>query len=345
MQYKKIIICLDGHSSKIERLHDISQNIASACRALSIPFEFYENPRRGWRKFQAYLNQPDVLYILNDSVAFHLCEKPHILISRASPWVMSDPKPTTIGRLTQEQIALNPTELIALISKNKPIRQNFNLLAATTHFITSEGRQNLVYNMARYGKAAASWEVLSKKDMHIQFHFYEYDGLPFVNRMLVEAIPIATHQDDIIVIMNRDICLIPEATGILRSFMDSRNIDACFASRVDCFFDHPLSFWDLHTEAFCPGIDFFAFRPNARCLPDIIETDLFLGRLGWDSYWANIIGTRLPYNICYHYPHPSDWTKPESQEQNIFNAQQIARSKHPVPVLHSGNGAYYAQPL
>jgi len=345
MQFNKVIICLDGHSSKIGNPAKVVHNVASACRTLGLPFEFYKNPMKGWIRFRDELNQPDTLYILNDSAAFHLCEMPHVLISRSGPWLKSDPKPTTIGRLTQEMIGLNPIELIGIIARNKPMRQNHDLFAATTHFFTSEGRQKEVYNMARYGKASVSWEELIKKDIHTLFHFYESEGLPFVNQMLKDAIEIPTHPDDLIVITNRDICLAPEATGIIRAWMDSRNIDACFASRVDCIFNEPLSFSDLIQFEQYVGIDLFVLRPNAKCIPDLLETDLYFARIGWDSYWAHIIGNRLPYSICYHYPHPSDWHKPENIEQNRFNQKQIAKSRFPVPLEVNEYGAIYSQPI
>ena len=111
--YKKAIINLDGNSSKIQNKQAVERNIAEALHALNIPYEFYKSKRKGFKVLMEDMNQPDVLYIINDSLQFHFCEKPHILISRSIPWVQSSPKPSTIGRLTQEMIASGPTELIA----------------------------------------------------------------------------------------------------------------------------------------------------------------------------------------------------------------------------------------
>ncbi len=42
--------------------------------------------------------------------------------------------------------------------------------------------------------------------------------------------------------MNRDICLVPEATGIIRAHMDTHNLEACYAKRVDVHTEGLLSF-------------------------------------------------------------------------------------------------------
>jgi hypothetical protein len=112
--YKKAIVALDGTSSKINN-KEILNNIRYSLNALQIPFEVYKSHSDGFKKLQKDMNQDDTLYILNDSLQFHLCEKPNIIISRSTPWVQATPKSCTIGVFTQEMISHEVSQLIACI--------------------------------------------------------------------------------------------------------------------------------------------------------------------------------------------------------------------------------------
>ena len=306
--YKKVIINLDGNSSKIQNKQLVEKHIAEALVALGIPYEFYKSKRKGFKVLMEDMNQPDVLYIINDSLQFHFCEKPHILISRSIPWVQSSPKPSTIGRLTQEMIASGPTELIATIARNRG--------------------------------AAMSWMICGINDIHLELLPYEEEGMAKVNEMLSLGIQKCTHPDDIIIMLNRDICLIPEATGIIRTFMDNRNIDACFVQRVDTQYSKPPVFHDLIGLPQYSGIDVFCFRPSYARLPELLKLDLWIGRELWDCYWASIINCRVPYNLAYHWPHTGNWqTNPD--DGNMFNRQQVASVDSNVIVNGMNGMAWY----
>jgi len=320
--FKKAIINLDGTSSKIIHKNETEQNIAEALLAIGIPYEFYKSRKSGFRKLEADMNQEDTLYILNDSLQFHFCEKPHILISRAYPWVQSSPKPTTLGRLTQEMIALNPTELIATIARNTPMRQEYDHRAAHNYLLFNDYAESTSDAFGRNGLAAFSWMMVGVQDIHLKFLPYEENGFAFVNQMLKLGIEACSHPDDIVILLNRDISLIPEATGIIRTFMDNRNVDACFTQRVDGEYLSPPSFFDLADKPYYSGIDVFAFRPSYEKLPELIGLDLMIGRELWDARWASVIKNRLPYNIAYHWPHVGDWQK--GHEGNMFNRIQVA---------------------
>jgi len=326
--YKKAIIALDGSSSKINN-KSILVNIRYALNALHIPFEVYKPHTDGFVKLRDDMNQEDTLYILNDSLQFHLCNQPNILIARSVPWVQATPKPTTIGVFSQEVVAYEFSQLIACIARNKPVRQHYDLNAATTYILVNEYQTNETHTMGRYGLAAFSWSNLMKHDVHASLLLHTSDGWPLVNDMLQDGIGCFSHPDDILIIINRDICLVPEATAILRNYMDTHNIDACYAKRVDCHTEGLLKFKDIYKYPEYEGIDLFAFRPNAACISELINVPLKLGRVAWDNFWADRIKNKLPYKICYHLPHGSEWTTPAGFDDNRYNMSVISEFSKP----------------
>jgi hypothetical protein len=132
--FKKAIIALDGNSSKITDKY-ILINTRYALSSLGILFETYKPHTQGFKKLREDMNQEDTLYILNDSLQYHLCEKPHILVCRSAPWVQATPKPTTIGIFTQEMIGHDSSQMIACIAKNASVRQHYDLNRATTYIL------------------------------------------------------------------------------------------------------------------------------------------------------------------------------------------------------------------
>jgi hypothetical protein len=305
--YKKAIVALDGTSSKIN-CKEILINIRYALNALQLPFEVYKSHSDGFNKLREDMNQEDTLYIVNDSLQFHLCDKPNIIISRSTPWVQATPKPYTIGVFSQEMIAHEASQLIACIARNKPVRQHNDLSAATTYILTNEYQTNDTSTMGRYGIAAFSWSNLISNDIHAKLLLHFSDGWPTLNTMLQEGIECFSHPDDLLIIINRDICLIPEATAIIRNYMDTNNIDACYAKRVDCVFDGLLKFNQIKDLPVYEGLDLFVFRPSAQCIAELINVPLKLGRVAWDNFWADRVKNKLPYNVCYHFPHAANWS-------------------------------------
>ena len=80
LPYKKAIIFLEGVSSKV-KTEEVMQSICQALRALNIPYSFYNAPKMGFKKLQQDMNEPDTLYILNDSASYHLCDQSNIFIT------------------------------------------------------------------------------------------------------------------------------------------------------------------------------------------------------------------------------------------------------------------------
>jgi hypothetical protein len=326
--YKKAIVALDGTSSRINN-KEVLINIRYALNALQIPFEIYKSHSDGFKKLQEDMNQDDILYIVNDSLQFHLCDKPNILISRSTPWVQATPKPCTIGVFTQEMIAHESSQFIACIARNKPVRQHYDLNAANTYILVNEYQTNETSTMGRNGIAAFSWSNLIQNDVHAKLLLQTSDGWPTVDEMLRDGLGCLSHPDDLLIIINRDICLVPESTAIIRNYMDTHNIDACYAKRVDCHFNGLLSFNTIKDNPEFAGIDLFVFRPNAECLSRLINVPLKLGRATWDNFWADKIKNKLPYNICYHLPHESEWETSQGFDGNRHNLSTI--SKHSLP--------------
>ena len=321
--YKKAIIALDGNSSKITN-KSILINTRYALTSLGIPLEVYKPHTHGFKKLWEDMNQEDTLYILNDSLQFHLCDKPHILICRSAPWVQATPKTTTIGIFTQEMIGHDSSQMIACIAKNSPVRQHYDLNRATTYILVNEYQVNETHTLGRYGLAAYSWSKLCTMDIHASVLLQQSEGLPKVNEMLAEGVQCFSHPDDLLIIMNRDICLVPEATGIIRTHMDTHNLQACYAKRVDIYTEGLLSFDNIRNAPEYEGIDLFVFRPNAKCIAELINVPLLLGRAAWDNYWSDRIKNKLPYNVCYHIPHGSEWTTSVGGDGNKENMLAIS---------------------
>lgn len=326
--FKKAIVALDGNSSKITD-RNILINVRYALNSLGIPFEVYKPHKDGFKRLYKDMNQDDTLYILNDSLQFHLCEKPNILVSRTPPWVQATPKPSTIGVFCQEMIGHDASQMIACIAKNTQVRQHHDLNRATTYILVNEYQTNETSTMGRYGLAAYSWSKLFSRDIHASLLLHTCDGWPKVNEMLAEGIQCFSHPDDLLIIMNRDICLVPEATAIIRAHMDTHNLDSCYAKRVDVLSEKLLSFHDIANIKDHEGIDVFVFRPNASCIERLINIPLMLGRAAWDNIWADETKHKLPYNICYHIFHTGEWQEVEGERGNRFNFESI--NAHSLP--------------
>lgn len=326
LPYKKAIVALDGHSAKIENKNSILHSIRYALSSLHIPIEVYESHQDGFSRLKDDMNQDDVLYIINDSLPYHLCEKPNILITRSPLWVQALPKPNTIGVFIHEAAGSFPSEIIACISRNQPVKQPTGHAPSKTYFVANEYTPKDTFALGRNGFAAFTWQTLLVNDLHAEFVLHVSDEWPLVNKMLEEGATLFENPDDILVIMNRDICLIPEATALLRNHMDTHNINECFAQRVDINTAGLLTYKDLLGKKHYPGIDLFAFRKNSEVLKDLINIDFKLGRVAYDSFWAYRIKNKIPYNICYHIPHESEWhSSPSGESGNRFNMLQIEK--------------------
>lgn len=319
--FKKAIIALEGNSSKIQKIRETERNIMQALQALGIPGDFLEW-KESLKELEQDLHQDDTLYILNDSLPYHLCERPSVLLTRSSPWVQSMARGNCIGKICHEVIATDYSELMGIIARNREMKPT-PMEAPLNYLIYSEYVPGSLDASGRNGLAKFSWTLIRPKDIHFRILPYTCDGLPFVNQMLGEGLEAMQGDDDILIVVNSDICVVPEATGIIRTFMDSRGIDECFGSRVDIQSLAPLTFEQLVGMPICAGMDWFAFRKTSKVAEVLKTIPLYLGREGWDCAWASEVRHRLPFNLCHHWPHPSDWQSQKGEEQNKFNRHQI----------------------
>jgi hypothetical protein len=347
MHHQKAIICLDGHSSTIANKDRILNNICYVLNMFGIPYEVYEPKKNGFMNFYNDMNQSDVLYILNDSLCYHLCEQKCILLSRSIPWVTSSVKQNCIGRITHEMIETDVTFLASLIYRNRYMRMEHDSFSAFTYLIANDYTPNRLDAIGRNGAASWSWATLSKWDMHFTVALNTQDeGLPKINEVLKDGVDLLRHPDDILIVVNRDICLVKEATGILRAYMDSFNLECCYSHRVDVKFAGLLHFDAIYNKKPSSGIDFFAFRKSSLVLKELMNTDLYLGRVGWDSFWASRIKSRLPFNVCYHYPHESDWQKSRKTEaENNKNVEAIIEADKNIKISAQGTKAWFEKIL
>jgi len=325
-QFNKAIVYLEGTSSAIQFLPQVRSTIFECLRALNIPFEEYKNPMNGFPALTEDFNKPDTLYIVADSLQFHLCTKsPVIVICRSGQVYQSTPGQNCIGVLTQEMVFRDWNELAACIYRNQPQRPHFDNKAARNYLLYSEHTPKDADSFYRYAFAAHSWGKIATQDPYTILSGYQSDKLPRVNEMLKEAVEGCTHPDDIIILINRDIALIPEAIGIIRTFLETRNIEHCFAHRVDIQKHVHQSFVSLWGKPYNVGVDLFAIRPSSPAVPILTSTPLYIGRTAWDHAWTSQIKNRLPFNVAYHIDHIGEWKSdsPEIQRQNKENEQAL----------------------
>lgn len=344
LPFNKVIINIDGHSSRVTNSEEILINICSTLKLMGIPYKIYKPHRNGFKVLKEDMNEPETLYILNDSLQYHLCDAPCILLTRSIPWVQSAPKKNTIGVITQEMILVDKSFLMALIYRNRPMRQFADNFAAKTYLVANDYFNPNMDVMHRHSMAMISWNHLSKKDLHFSASFHISNGLPFVNEILKDGLELLSHQDDLLIIVNRDICLTNESTAIIRAYMDSLGLSSCYAKRAEIdFITHPLSFNDIQKYQSAPGIDLFVFRKDADCIQELLETDLYLGRIGWDNFWADRIQYEIPFKICYHQIHHSDWTTEKGVKENTHNICVISQKNVSFSISCNEYGPHYTK--
>jgi hypothetical protein len=242
-------------------------------------------------------------------------------------------------------ILMDRSFLMALIYRNKPVRQFADNYAAKTYLVTNDYFNPNMDVMHRHAMAMITWNHLSKNDIHFSVSFQNSAGLPFVGDILRDGLELLSHPDDLLIITNRDICLTKESTAIIRAYMDSLNLSCCYAKRVDVnYIPTPFSLNEIQNYPSAPGIDLFVFRKDAECIAELLDTPLYLGRVGWDSFWADRIKYQLPFKVCYHQIHNSDWTTEKGQQENIHNISVISQKDvSSFKVSYNEQGTHYTK--
>ncbi len=319
-------VYLGGESARIAEPELILQNIKTV--ASSQGFCVIDHTRainriRGFEKLGDYILNNEGTWICNDTLPLHLFgdgfPHPYIQISRDYEWACAKPGPNCVGVFTQTMIEA-PQGLLELSAAlhSGPISV---LPGYKTWHVVSEhpGRDN--DTIARYGMAANSWIDIAKNDIHYAFHFFESEGLPYVWDIF-EGIDSAAGEGDLCIFTNRDICFVPEATAIIRSFMTNRKINMAFNSRVDIITNKNYGHRDLYPGFQYSGIDMFCWLKGTLPNPHPALKQLVIGRESWDIAFAHFFGgatNRIPYNITYHMVHQSPWQTTEGNKGNWHN--------------------------
>jgi hypothetical protein len=337
----KVFLSMNGESSKIENPAQIRANVARAAAAAGMDFEDLSEQIegiRGWENLKALMEEPGI-WVLNDSVMLHLAPKfPYVQISRDIPWVTSDLGPNCIGLFTQAMLESmeGVLDLTHVLTRIQPVRQ---LSPVTIHMVNDYAPSDNG-TIARHGLAAASWgHVCLHGDIHYQFQFFESDSLPHVWNIMEQLDEMAP-EGSLCMFTNRDICLTPESTSIIRAFMANRGLTMAHAHRVD------VANFALHSTrelpaTFYPGKDLFCWIKG--CLPRAtgFHKNLVLGREGWDAAFGILFGgvkSKIPYPVIYHLVHEAEWTVNKDNQHN-----QIVLSHIGLPVMN--NGGYLAEPF
>ncbi len=144
-------------------------------------------------------------------------------------------------------------------------------------------------------------------------------AVPYL-RDLLDAATEGAIDSDIVVWSNLDICLVPEASRIIRRKL--RRGPCCFSRRVDVDDARPhLFISDLHGRAVHGGTDLFAFRASWWRRRRLDMPDMFLACEAFDFVLRHLMLADHPLAeitppIIYHERHEAFWAKKENIADN-----------------------------
>ena len=176
----------------------------------------------------------------------------------------------------------------------------------------SVDKENLLYN---------NWVINRNFELKRNATLIGDGPLPFVRDMIEFGMSLAS-ENDIVVLSNADICLIPKIT--------ERIIDLC--NKFGSLYSHRYDFKNLteliETEEKLNegekyiGYDLFAFLKKWWCIHENEFPDMVLGREAWDMIYHRAIkengGAELDKAI-YHQIHNSPWSTFRELKGNIHN--------------------------
>lgn len=145
--------------------------------------------------------------------------------------------------------------------------------------------------------------------------------LPFIRDMIESGMDIADN-DDIVVISNADICIIPEITKKIIKLCNT--FGALYSHRYDFEVLNNLlkDEQELNNGKKYLGCDFFAFLKNWWIKNENIFPDMVLGREVWDMIYRRAIkdlgGIELD-KATYHQIHQSPWSTYPNLAGNAYN--------------------------
>jgi len=343
-----LYINLGGESALIKDKEPILATIYRAAAAAGLTpvdtttqFEMV----RGFENLQNFILERPGKWVINDSISLHLFPDgfpfEHVQISRDYEWACTLPGPRCIGVHTHSMLA-SPQGAIELLASlhSKPIEpiEGFRSIHVVNEFAPSDNE-----TICRNALAAVSWGKLALLDIHYKFVFFEQQSVPYVWDIFSQIDEFA-EDGDLCIFTNRDICLVPEATAIMRSFMTNHGLKTAYASRVDILNFETADHKDLFSERQYGGIDLFCWVKGNLPKVSPVHKQLIVGYESWDAVFRILFGGsnhKIPYSICYHYAHDPKWQSKEGADGNYHNKLLSSLVNQNVPITFSSNGIPY----
>lgn len=342
-----LYFCLIGESSPVENPQAIAQNIRTAANyagfnAVNLTTDI--SGTVGFERVKALIKEG--VYIINDTFLVHLFPGgfpyPYIQISRELEWASAIPGPNCIGVFTQSMLE-SPQGIPHLISTL--LRREIALeIAPFTYHLVSDYQPRDAETIGRFGLAAASWAKITVMDPNYTFDFAYDNKLPCVAD-LFETCDNMAPENALCLFTNRDICLVPEAIGVIRAWMRNTGSAMGFNRRIDVRRIEILGHNHLCNQTPYQGIDTFFWAKGA--LPEFTthHKKLLLGREGWDVAFMLLFGgmkNLMPFNISYHISHASEWQYDENaQAGNKENRAALSEIDMPKVGLHNQKYPFY----
>lgn len=342
-------IYLGGESAKIAMPILLLNNIKRVAASQGLtPVDHTSkiNQIRGFGRLRDYITAHPGIWVCNDTLPLHLFvdgfPHPYIQISRDYEWACTYPGPNCIGIHTQTMIESPEGQLeLAASLHRRPVHMlpGYKTVHTVNEYSPSDND-----TIARNGLAAVSWSKIAANDIHYKFDFYMADELPYVWSIFEEMDQIA-EPGTLCLFTNRDICLVPEATAIIRSFMTNRSLKRAFGGRVDIITKNNYGHRDLYGAQQYAGIDLFCWIKGYLPKPHPAHRQLILGRESWDIVFAHLFGGiihKIPYNVAYHTVHETNWQSPVGALGNWHNNMLIGLANDGMEVgLHEEKYSFY----
>ena len=269
----------------------------------------------------------NTLFITEDNHCYHIAGKKRYKTLLIAPDTYAETPnlyKDTVGVITKAMLKDEAGLCIfaKAVIQQTPVKQ----IRGKVHYLTAQHHTGNIDQAARYGAAKITMAEVSRVEHNFQYHEYASTGLPKVNEMLRDGLDLL-EDDDILVISNTDICITPDFVATVKAWLSCTGNSAGYISRieVDKFPGESVDRGYLLSKPFFEGIDTFVFTKSFDA-STLITMPLEIGREGWDWAWVTVMGSskKIPFRLCYHYKHDSDWTTDKGKEGNTRNYRNIA---------------------
>lgn len=230
------------------------------------------------------------------------------------------------GRTKQHILRLLHSEVMNKLPKIiEAVKQGYNYRQPVIHLISTQGKADTEAER-RYQLAKKSWHKERQLFGEGRWYYHNYvtTGLPKVKDLIEYAISKAETGEDIIMLTNADICLVPGLTGYIIHEVERRGA-AYFHrhdfSRIDRLLKSEV---EISRGKWYCGSDTFVFTKLWWQAHRDIFPDMYFAREFWDMIFRNMIkrsgGTEI-HNAIYHEKHKSFWESKENRncQENLHN--------------------------